>query len=44
MLAARTLVTLGERERERELYFSEIKCGLFELGIFIKNSEKPILI
>ena len=42
MLAARTIVTL--KKRERELYFSEIKCGLFELGIFIKNSEKPILI
>ena len=40
MLRAKTLVTL--RERERELYFSEIEYSIFELGIFILDSDKPI--
>ena len=42
MLRAKTLVTLRERERERELYFSEIEYSIFELGIFILDSDKPI--
>ena len=38
MLRAKTLVTL----RESELYFSEIEYSIFELGIFILDSDKPI--
>lgn len=40
MLVARTLETL--RERERELYFNEIKCSLFSNGLFTLDSSKPI--
>lgn len=39
MLRAKTLVTL---KKERELYFSEIEYSIFELGIFILDSDKPI--
>ncbi len=42
MLRAKPLVTLRERKRERELHFSEIKCGLFSLACFIKDSDKTI--
>ena len=38
MLRDKTLVTL----RESELYFSEIEYSIFELGIFILDSDKPI--
>ena len=43
MLKAKTLATVRERERERELHFSEIKYSLFKLGIFtFIDSDKPI--
>ena len=42
MLIAKTLDTLRERERERELHFSEIKYSLFSDGIFTLDSNKPI--
>ncbi len=32
------------RERERELYFSKIKCSVFNLGIINIDSNKPIKI
>ena len=44
MLKARTLGTVREREREREreLYFSEIKYGMFSIYILDIDSSKPI--
>ena len=42
MLRAKTLVTLRERERERELYFSEIEYSVFSHGVFMLDSDKPI--
>ena len=42
MLKAKTPGTLRERERERELHFSEIKYSLFSDGIFTLDSNKPI--
>ena len=42
MLKAKTLGILRERERERELHFSEIKYSLFSDGIFTLDSNKPI--
>ena len=40
MLKAETLETL--KERERELYFSEIKDSLFSLAYFKLDSDKPM--
>ena len=42
MLKAKNLDTLRERERERELYFNEIKCSLFSKGLFTLDSNEPI--
>ena len=32
------------RERERELYFSKIKCSVLNIGITNMDSNKPIKI
>ena len=42
MLRAKTVGTLRERERERELHFSEIKYSLFSDSIFTLDSNRPI--
>ena len=42
MLKAKTVGTLRERERERELHFSEIKYSVFSDSIFTLDSNKPI--
>ena len=40
MLVAKTIGTL--RERERELYFNEIKYSLFSDSLFTLDSNRPI--
>ena len=42
MLVAKTIGTLRERERERELYFNEIKYSLFSDSLFTLDSNRPI--
>ena len=42
MKTAKTVDTL--RERERELYFNEIKHSLFSKFLFILDSNKPTII
>ena len=42
MLKAKTVGTLRERERERELHFSEIKYSVFSDSIFTLGSNRPI--
>ena len=42
MQKAKTIDTLRERERERELHFSEIKYSLFSDSIITIDSNRPI--
>ena len=43
-IKAKNVGAVRERERERELYFSKIKCSVFNLGIINIDSNKPIKI
>ena len=44
MLIAKAIGTLREKERKRELHFSEIKYSLFSDSIFTLDSSKPIVL